>query len=172
MPSFDHRMNRHNLSSTVGFTLVELLVVMGIFATLSLLAWGVGGGAQVASETGIASAAQVLIADMKQQQINAMTGKVSDGAPREYGVRIDTSAYTLFGTAYDPGDPLNFTVDLERGINISTTLPSSQVLFARVSGEVVDFTPGQNTITLTDPGTGESAVLTINRWGAVTYTFP
>ena len=79
-----------------GFTLIELVLVMGIFSTLigitSLSLFN------IQHATALSADVNVFIADLKQQQLKAMVGE-SDGVGGSgygYGVHFTANNYTLF----------------------------------------------------------------------------
>ena len=114
----------------------------------------------------LSSTVNSFLADYKEQQIKAMVGDTeSTGAISDYGVHFETSSYTLFRNTYGTA---NFPVSLPNGIQLSTTLPNSQIDFLRGSGEVSGFTNGQNTITLHDTGDGSQKTIIVNKYGIVT----
>lgn len=84
-----------------------------------------------------------------------------------YGIYVQASQYTLFkGTVYSGSDTDNFVVSPD-GVAFSTAFPSSQVVFAKGTGEVNGFANGSNTITITN-NTGDAKTITINRYGVPT----
>lgn len=151
-----------------GFTLIELSLVMGIiailtgFVSINLLK------PQVTAS--VASSTQTFAADLKEQQIKAMVGDTEGtGATQAFGVHIEADGYTLFrGTSFSPSDPANFTVNLEDGLALSTSLPLQQIVFIKGSGEVSGYTPGADTITISHTQGGEQKVVTVNRYSAIT----
>lgn len=150
-----------------GFTLVELLVVMGLLAIiLGLTAVNLFRPQTDASLEGVVAP---LVADIKAQQLRAMAGDSgSDGVTEPFGIRIQSNQYTMFKDAtYNAGSADNFNVSINAGITLSTTFSSSQVVFSKGSGDVSGFSAGANTITITNSA-GSSKVLTINRYGSVT----
>lgn len=159
---------RHSTRSdqTQGFTLIEILVVLGLVAILfGLSAINLGQPQTTAS---LDRTLDALLADIKGQQILAMSG---DGAgttsQQPHGLYIGAASFTLFaGNVYDAGDTRNFTENVASNVSLSTTLPGNALLFAKGTGEVNGFTTGNNTITLAS-GT-QTRVITINRLGAIT----
>jgi prepilin-type N-terminal cleavage/methylation domain-containing protein len=153
-------------STRAGFTLVELLIVMGVIAVLGGLATVNLFQPQAAAN--VSSIVDKLVADLKSQQTKAMAGDTwGAGSAQEHGIYVQSGEYTLFkGGAYSAVDTDNIDIETEGGVTLSTTLPSTQVVFAKGSGEVNGFTNGSNTITIT--GTGGTKTVTINRYGAVT----
>ncbi|OGE35359.1 hypothetical protein A3E66_02750 [Candidatus Daviesbacteria bacterium RIFCSPHIGHO2_12_FULL_37_16] len=150
-----------------GFTLIELTLVMGIiailisFITINLLK------PQTTAST--ASTVQILGADIKEQQIKAMSGD-SDGesSTDSQGIYFESNRYTLFrGPNYTSGSHY-FQVDMDQNLILSNTIPSSQVVFMKRSGEVANYTSGSDTITLSHTQSGEQKVITINRYGSIT----
>ncbi len=143
-----------------GFTIVELLVAIGIastllgFTTINLM------GAQRTAIT--TSAAESLIADVKKQQVRAMNG-VSGSS----GVHFESDGYTLFqGTAFDPNNPLNLFVELSGNL-VSSTFPNNTLVFLPISGEIDNFSETANTIVLQASG-GSGQIITVNRYGVIT----
>ncbi len=134
--------------SRPGFTLIEILLVMTIFATL----FSFTGFSFLRSQTesNLNTTVQILVSDLKDQQIKAMSG-ASDGANSlAQGIFFETNRYILFsGNTYSAGDSNNFAVDIKEGINVFTTLPSSQIVFSKNSGEFENYISGSNTITVT-----------------------
>ena len=158
---------RHSLKKYPGFTLIELALIMGIiailvsFITINLLK------PQTTAST--ASTVQILGADIKEQQIKAMSGD-SDGETTtdSQGIYFESNRYTLFrGPNYASGSHY-FEVDMDQNLILSNTLPSSQVVFGKRSGEVASYTSGSDTITLSHTQSGEQKTITINRYGTVT----
>lgn len=126
-----------------GFTLTELVVTIGLllilftFSSLNLL-----GTIRRPTEAGIYD---VLISDVRSQQIKAMTGK-GDG----YGISFTSNSYIL--------TPDNFTVDLPDGYTFTTT---PQVVFEEGTGETT-----QVSILLQETRSGETREIRINKYGA------
>lgn len=146
-----------------GFTLVEALTVLGIIAVMfSFIVINLG---QSQSTVSVSTTVDSLLADLKSQQLLAMAGENGSGSVAQpHGIYIQSGSYTLFANStYPTGDSNNFAISMPQTITLSTTFPSTQVVFAKGSGEV---TNGGNTITVT--GIGSSKTITINRFGAIT----
>ena len=147
-----------------GFTLIEVLLVLGILAVMVSLA--TINLANVQHKSSLSSTVNTFIADFRQQQIRAMVGDTQgSGAVSNYGVDLETTTYTLFRTTYGTG---NFIVNLPTGTQFTTTFPNSQVIFASGSGILSTFTSGQNTITITDTVDGSQKTITVNTYGVIT----
>lgn len=160
----------HTGNRAAGFTLVELLIVMGLFVTLSVMV-----GVNIMKPQAAASldgATDVLVADLRSQQAKAIAGEaVSGSAPVAQGMRFvdNASAYTQFkGTSYNAGDTDNFTFTLDGPVVLTTTFPSDVVVFNQRSGEVAGWTGGQNTITVRNTSSNETKTITLNRYGVPT----
>ncbi len=126
-----------------GFTLVEVMIVMGMVATLA--GFAIVRVTQVARRAPLTATVEVLISDLRGQQSKAMTGV----SAASYGIALSD-------------------ISLPENITISTTFGGSIINFTKGSGDVVGFSPGNNTITLTQTLTAETKTITINRYGAVT----
>lgn len=150
------------VQSLIGFTLVELLVTIGIFSTLigistiSLL--------NAARKSSLSGTAQVLVADIKAVQMRAMVGDDDgSGNAADYGVHFETSSYTQFrGATFSQTDPNNFKVDLPD--NTQFVPVSSDIVFAKGSGEITS----SATVTIKDINDGNQMSVTINKYGVVT----
>lgn len=151
------------------FTLTEILVVSGLVVVmLTLSTINVIRPQNKAIQTSIVDN---LISDISSQQIKSMVGDTSSGGSvTMHGVYFETDRYVLFqGDEYTAGNASNFVVMLPESQSFSSILfPSGQLLFAEKSGEVADFAAGQNTVTLSDSGSGETKVIQINSFGVIT----
>jgi prepilin-type N-terminal cleavage/methylation domain-containing protein len=148
-----------------GFTIIELLVVImiiGVLFALSTINLG-----QAVTNSSLTSITNSLLANLKSQQLLAMTGDAGGtGSQQPQGIYIDPSDYVLFaGSTYSSGSSGNYTVSVSP-CSLTTTLPSNQVVFDVGDGAVNSFSSGNNTITITDQS--ESQVITINEYGALT----
>lgn len=150
-----------------GFTLIELVVVMGILLMLfGFVSFNLVGVQRITSVTGTSD---VIVSDISMQQTKAMLGAGSSSG-NSYGIYFESDKYTLFkGVSYNASDPENFTIFLDPGIIFSNiTLPANSLIFEPTSGEVSGFINGQNTIKLEDTQGSKTITLTINRYGVVT----
>jgi type II secretory pathway pseudopilin PulG len=141
-----------------GFTVVELIIVMGMMVTLTgMVTISLLTSQRLAT---LSATIMTLESDIKQQQLKAMDGDISAGAPSNYGVHFVADKYTLFkGSSFDSSSD-NFVVDLET--NISLTTPGD-LIFTKGSGE----SNGLSAITLQDTFNNHKT-LTINSLGVIT----
>lgn len=162
---FQLSKNHDPLTRKPAFTLIEVIVTLSVFSILvSLISINLIRPQKTAS---INSSTQTLISDIKSQQINSMQGNTAGQASsQKHGLFISPNKYTLFsGNSYSPMDSNNFEIMLEGDLQLSTTFPSSTLLFEKINGEVTNFNAGQNTITLTSPSGGQSKTITVNVLG-------
>lgn len=156
------------LKDQSGLTLIEMMLVVGILALL--FAIGVVSLSTIQIVTTSTSATTVLISDLKTQQVKAMVGDTEGrGVPDNYGIKILSDQYILFhGNSYNPSDSSNFSVPVPETYTLSTTFPNSTLLFASDSGELVNFTTGLDTVTLTNTTSSKTEVIKLNKYGTVT----
>lgn len=154
------------MSSNSGFTVLELVIVMGI--TCVLLAIASLNLSNINPKSSLDGTVQTLTADIKQQQIKAMSGEITKtGTPDSYGIYFSGTSYTLFhGSAYNPNATDNYIVNLDH-LQVTATFPLSSLIFNRSSGDINNFQAGKNTITLTQTDTNLTKVITINKYGAI-----
>ncbi len=147
-----------------GFTMVELLLIMGIFAILasftSISFFGSLKGANLDQTY------QILLADLRQTQAKAMSGTSSSGsAVAGWGIKLLPSSYVIFpGTSYVAGNTSNIVVNLTTDVSLTSTFPTSQVVFESGSGDVVGYSSSSNSITI-QSGT-RIKTFNLNRYGA------
>lgn len=157
------------LRSQAGLTLVELLVVIAIFSiltsviTVNLL--------RPQSSQSISSALNTLSADIRAQQLKSMMGRAENGVTATpHGIYFETGSYVLFaGDVYDSSDENNLRILLPDGVLISeVAFPSSQVVFARISGDVVSYSEGADFLVVQHTGTGVREKFSVNKYGSIT----
>lgn len=154
-----------------GFTFVEVVIVMGLVGMLiTILSTTLFRSQQSAS---LDATAQLLVSDIKKQQVFAMSGDTaSAGVFIDYSVRFDPQQYTLYpGSVYVQSNPLNITVPVESPLSIvSATLSAQVATFARLSGDVRDYTLSGGTIIIQNNQTGQQKQIQINRRGVIVVT--
>jgi len=156
-----------------GFTLVELMIVIGIILILFGLSWI--NFTSLPSRATLQTDSVALINDLKSQQMLAMTGDTSVGETEvsNYGVHFETTTYTLFkGNAYTSGAAGNFTIELgNANLSFTDNLPVSAnhtIVFTKGSGEIVGYDPTKASVTITDSLTGTPRLIKLNKYGATT----
>jgi prepilin-type N-terminal cleavage/methylation domain-containing protein len=143
-----------------GFTLVELLVSMGILALLfGLSSVNVS---QLPSNTLQSTNLDTLISDVRSQQTLSMSSDSS------YGIHFESGSYTMFkGSSYTQGLSANTVITLDPGIIFTNiTFPNSVVIFSPGSGDVTGYVADQDGFTIKSNTTGKSTVVKINKYGA------
>jgi len=143
----------HFQQSKSGFTLIEIVLVMGIIAvlfsytTINLLR------PQISAN--LDSTTTQITTEIKTQQLKSMTGDTENTSDSQsYGIRFEADRYILLG-------PSNFTVDLEPSLSI-TNAPQ-EFTFAKRSGETT-----AGSITLTHSQTGTQKTISLNSLGRIT----
>jgi len=151
-----------------GFTLIELLLVMAIVSILFALI--IGNLNSLQQNTNQNASEELLLSDLKLQQLKSMSGDTGEsGNFLPFGIYFGTNSYTLFrGATYNNLDSENFTIELSPNLTFTDVeFSSSQIIFAKNSGDISNFSPGNNTITITNSVTGKNSVITLNKYGAI-----
>ncbi|MFA5828817.1 MAG: prepilin-type N-terminal cleavage/methylation domain-containing protein [Candidatus Shapirobacteria bacterium] len=157
------------MSQKSGFTLLEVTIVLGILALLfSITSLNLSN---TAPKSSLDNAVQLLIANIKEQQLYALTGKTEDQTGTNFGIYFGPQKYTLFqGNTYDANDLSNYDVHLD-DIDTSSTATGSVIIFTRNTGEIQNFQPTGNTITLTQTNIQQSKTITLNKYGIIESIF-
>lgn len=129
-----------------GFTIIELMVSIGILAILfALTTINLG---RLPSATSQGATIDTLMADMRSQQTLAMAGNTSAG------IHFDSTSYTLI--------PSNFVVNLDPGFTFtSISFTNGNLNFAAGSGETT-----AGSFTITNGQINQTQVVNINKYGA------
>lgn len=124
------------------FTFVEVIVVMGVIAILFSLS--VPQLFRLRDRNTLQTSATQLISLIRQQQLLAMN------APAPYGIYFEQSKYVLFtGTSYSSLDPKNTITVVDYPLQFTLIqFPSSQMIFASGSGEIVGYDSNNHSIVL------------------------
>jgi prepilin-type N-terminal cleavage/methylation domain-containing protein len=147
-----------------GFTLVEVLLAMAIFAVLSGIA--ALNLANLQHKSQLSSTVIALIADVRAQQVKSMVGdSEGTGAATNYGVRFASSSYTLYRTTYGTS---NLAVSLPSPLTLTFASSSADLVFLKGSGEIPGYASASAVITVRDTVDNSQKVIKLNRFGVVT----
>jgi len=148
-----------------GFTLLEVLVVIAVFSMLlGLLTINLINSEPKAS---LNLDTATVIADIRNQQLKAMTGNSYNNLPSAYGVYLEADSYTLFaGNSFNSNDPGNAVFNLPENTSFENiTFPGSIIVFQKGNGEI---SAGGNSFRIRNSISGESKLVTFNKLGVVT----
>ena len=159
---------KSSLEHQKGFTLIEIVLVVGILTILLSMAFVSIGNIRVISTN--SNTSTVIVSDLKNQQIRAMVGDTEGrGVPDNYGIKILPTQYILFhGNLYNPSDTTNYAIPISTGFSLSSTFTNDTILFASESGEIVTFTQNHDTITLTNTTSNQAKTIHLNKYGTIT----
>lgn len=153
-----------------GFTVTEVVITIGIFGMIlafpMLFWWGIGRGDALSSTT------QEVVGVINEAHADTVSGKSPDGAQTSsYGIHFESTYYTYFaGTSYNQSASSNVRTDLPTGVSFSQIdLPENNVIFERITGEVLGFDAASSTVAIQDTNTGQIRIITISRFGGVKY---
>ncbi|MCA9308019.1 MAG: prepilin-type N-terminal cleavage/methylation domain-containing protein [Patescibacteria group bacterium] len=153
-----------------GFTLVEVLITMGIFTILVATA-SINLLKPIQSNNTGTSISEI-VSNVKSQQSRSMRGDLDTSAfPDSFGVRFEQTQYIIFkGDLYSPLNPDNVAKDLPPTLAFQNiNLPNQSIIFSRVSGEVVDYNAATNSVDIVSED-GNNYRITVNKIGALDVT--
>jgi prepilin-type N-terminal cleavage/methylation domain-containing protein len=161
-------MQINNLRLHTGFTVLELMLTLSILGVLFALT--VVNLTNIIPKANTRAAAEVLIADLREQQMKAMSGyEAVVGGASDYGIFFETDAYTLFtGSDYVEGHQENYVVSLQAGLEFDTTnLPLSRIVYLKGSGEVANYSETYHSIRIRNIVTTELRTIVYNQLGVL-----
>ncbi|MFA6909332.1 MAG: type II secretion system protein [Patescibacteria group bacterium] len=140
-----------------GFTVIEILLVIALFGLLSALAVPFYSSFQ--TQQRLEGKRAEIVSLIRTAQVSSMAGADSDS----HGFHVEPTSVTFFtGSAYTPGHPDAFTVDLGPQMTVSTSFGDT-ALFQAPTGTPDRF--GTLTLGLST----RSYTITINELGTVSY---
>ena len=146
-----------------GFTLIEVLVVLGIFAVVAGLA--VSAGLHTHSGFTAKDDEDVAIATLQKARSQSMAGVCVGSnctAALAHGVHVNARSLVLFqGSSFNPADDANEMVSAQSN---ATTFAGTDSMFAPYSGDV----DATGTIRIFDNGS-PVATVTVGTNGAITW---
>lgn len=151
-------------TSQKGFSIIETLIVMAVFLSfLGLLSMNL---INIEPRASINLATSTIIADIRKQQLKAMTGDTFNNLTADFGIYLESSRYILFpGNSYQGGAAGNSVFNLADNISITDIgFPSSIIVFQKGSGEI---SSGGNSFTVRNSVSSELKTITFNKMGAV-----
>ncbi len=155
-----------------GFTLIEMMVVLGVLGTL--IAFSSVNLVGYQGKNLLQTTLSTVVGDIQNQRLKSLNGDTQGQVTtNSYGVYIQSSSYTLFrGTTYVAGASGNIVIPVAAPMTLSTTFPSSQFVYSKGTGEIASFNSAQNTITVRNSTTNEQIVITFNRYGTIISGLP
>lgn len=144
-----------------GFTLIELLIVISITSILVVAATPIYSNLQATAQLNESSSQMVQVLRTAQQRARVRKNNAAHGvfllqATADTYVLFQGDSYASRDTAYDRA------LTLDSGINVLTTLPSNEVVFAAGTG----VPSATGTLTLTQITEG-SRTIYINEIGSI-----
>lgn len=155
-----HMINT-NLKNKRGFTIVEILIVLGIMGLVTILTVGVFSNFK--NQESLDKTSGLVIEILRQAKHSTIDSKNSN----QYGVHFDPNSVVLYvGPTYSDISPSNQTYLLNSDIVVySTNLNGggNDVLFNKVTGE----TNNNGTIVLRSQTDGTTKTITIYKTGLI-----
>jgi len=150
-----------------GFTVIELILVIAILALVFALIsfnW-----VSTLPKQNLNSTVEILVADLKQQQLEAMVGvDTGGGGLMDHGIFFNTNEYITYeGSSYNVANSSNVQLSLPQGITVTTSdITGDDLVFSHTSGEPT--TIGANPqIILTNQANNMQKTIQLNQLGVV-----
>lgn len=159
-----------NLFNKKGFTLVELLVVIGIVAVIfSLSALAV---LNIQRSRLLESNSWAIVSLLRQAQNQALNGVSVDGTNQvNFGVHFDAAnrQYILFqGDSFNPADHYNLVQEIPAGLEMILDLPAdNNIIFHKITGRVNNYDGAHHQVTLRHPADGRTVTINFNIMGGI-----
>jgi prepilin-type N-terminal cleavage/methylation domain-containing protein len=162
------------LAQSQGFTLIEVLLVVSLIS-ISLIVVSVNL-IRPLPKAKLDEVSGGIVSTLHEAATKAGSGDTQGGpTSSEYGVHFETSSYTLFkGTTFVQGGSDNFEVSLPAETSLTPNLPCNSpptdcnnIVFQKISAEVVNFSPSQNSLCVNDLATNKTTRISINFLGVV-----
>lgn len=151
-----------------GLALIELILV--IFLLSALMGMGTVVYSNLARQDQLETEAQRIVAALLEAQSKTLAGYSNGGKTGlNYGIYFSADGYTVFsGPVYNPNDPDKIQLKLADRYELDPiNLNSTQIVFAKVTGEVLNFDPDHNSITVSDRRIDQKKEIIINRLGVI-----
>lgn len=155
--------------TTSGFTLVEMMLTMGIIAILATISSLLLTG--LIPKASLVSASEQMIAEIRQHQFKAMIGdSLGSGAQaRSKGIKIESNQYIFFeGDTFNPSSATNYTIAMEEPLSLGTNFGNQVVVFEKGSGEILNYQPNSATITIQNSSNNQAVSIKFNAYGVIT----
>lgn len=158
-----------NVNYRKGFTFTEILVTASLFFLLT--SFVVVNLLNAKKQSALTSSLDLVILDIKRQQVKAMIGDTEGrNYSDNYGLSFATNNYTLFhGISFVATDSANLNLPLGDKIQFTNvTLPMSQIVFLKGSGEINNYATSSSEFSLQDSSTNQKITVKLNRYGVIT----
>ncbi|MDA0207841.1 MAG: prepilin-type N-terminal cleavage/methylation domain-containing protein [bacterium] len=147
------------MTKQFGFTLVEVIIVVALITTLSVISTALTGRAFANHQLELAE--DGLIEVLRRAQLRTMYGESDD----MWSVRIDSTSYTLFkGATYGSRDTNYDEVHTLSGQLSISNSGGNTIRFDFGNGDAAS---GAQTLTITDENTSRTVAVTINAIGTI-----
>lgn len=156
------------MKKNTGFTLIEVLITVSLLAILLGLGSVVFGS--YARQDQLEAESKKLVGIIAEAQTQTLAGFSQGGSDSlNFGLHFETDSYTLFsGLTFNPADPQNQKTSLPLRLQFSQiSLPGQNLLFEKITGQVLNFDPAQNYLLLQDQSANQKKKISINKLGVV-----
>ncbi len=145
-----------------GFTLIEMLIVMGILAILAAMTLFM----EINNYRGDAFRSEANSLGISLQ--TARADALNNINQKRHGVAIHPGGYDGYiifeGDSYDPADPISKSIEASYGVTFAPTSPD-EITFEQLTGNA----NYNGDITLIDPERNMTAVISINYEGKISW---
>jgi len=157
--SFALRNFRWPRKNQSGFTLLEILLVVGLLVAVAGLSVPIYQSFQVTNDLDIA--VNTIAQSSRRAQILAQSGE----GDKNWGIYMDSSIIVVFrGDAYAGRPQVDQDLDEEFDVPATITIPQSEVVFSKISGD-----PNTTIAITVTASNGNTREVSINEVGMVEY---
>jgi len=145
-----------------GFTLIEILIVLGISLIIFSVTWVISSSSVASNES--FSFTQRILSDFRSAQFRSMFDSQTSTSQAPFGIHLEANRYVIFrGTSYIEAAVDNIETPLPDNLEIRNNTLGSDIIFTLSSGEIgID-----GSFALFNKATNTQTIIQINRLGII-----
>lgn len=156
-----------NMTKGKGFTLVEIIVIMGLL--IIIFGLGLRSFSAIEKEDRLQSWIEQVVSSLSSARLQAISGaSLSSDQSLPFGVHFSAEEFVLFpGDNYHPSDSRNLANQLPNSLYFETLdlPPGNNIVFQKITGEVSNFDPLHCQLVLREKNSNRRRTITVNKLG-------